>query len=169
MDSPSNVEGFDKFRTLQFFCKGLEATEAVGLPKDEKAHVASVLTTYTDLESLKKGWIIPPLNNLSEFYKCFGFYADLRGDLTTVMNASAQNLFLVGFFRDQMKRRYSVAHHDRLGQALYHRASKLSQRDAVRSLFTRMSENFPLWALACCQLQRLLLDNLPDPRLIRRE
>lgn len=166
MDSQPHVEEFDELATLRFFYKGLRNTEAVCLPKVERAHVASILASYAHASSLDASFL-PPLNDLSEFYKHFGFYDELRDDLSILVNASAQNLFLNGFFRDQMKRRYNVYQHDRIGQSLYDRASKLSEQPEVSKLFTQMAENFPLWALACCELQRKLRENLPNPYLLR--
>ena len=149
----------DSRATLRFFCLELKkeiSTEKVA--DAETLYVASVLASYAQT-SRGDTTSIPPFASPSEIFDHFVFLQEELRDPELLEIAGAQSLFLVGFFRDQMRHRHNVRWYDDLGQSFYRRAGQYSRNSKKRELFGGISDNFPVWTKVCRNLNRSFQEN----------
>ncbi|OGI79129.1 hypothetical protein A3F19_00310 [Candidatus Nomurabacteria bacterium RIFCSPHIGHO2_12_FULL_37_29] len=124
----------------------------------ETIYVASVLASYaqTSRHSMTS---LPPMANLSEFFDNFVLGQGGLRDPVLLENAGAQSLLLAGFFQDQMRYRHDVRWYGGLGGSFYRGASLYSKDKKRKTLFRRISRNFPVWTVTCRNLSRSLREN----------
>lgn len=159
METPPIVQGMNPSTTINFFYSGLR--EVIGeriVSQDEILHVSSVLASFA-LTSCEASPTIAPLRALSELSQKtdFGPEAIFAHEIGKI--ASAQCLFLNGFFRDQMRREHNLGLYDQLGSSFYLLARESAEGPRQRALFDEMSRKFTLWARYCCALHRTLRKN----------
>lgn len=157
----------DSADTLNFFhTQIVDLDIKAEVTRDERIYVASVLASFArtsrcDSESL------PTFTSLTEIFDQFVSARTSINDPILLELAGAQDLLLAGFFRDQMSRRHNVKWYDALGQQFYRRASECSKNLRRSEMFSRVSTNFPVWAMACRDLNRSLMENQYNQYLLR--
>ena len=146
----------DSERAREFFLENLR--ETVGAKKhreDEIVYVAGVLAHYTLVSRFQTG-SMPVMADLSEVFDSFILRQGGVSDPEIFEIGGSQVLLFAGFFRDQMRHRHNVEWYDEIGQSLYYRASRFSRSSEKQKLFDCLSESFPSWTLAACNMSRML-------------
>jgi len=146
------------YSAFDFFSTSLR--ESMGKNKfreNEFVHVVSVLAHFSQVSRFSNVSVPAPCN-LSEIFDRFVIPTDLMIDAEILETAGAQTLFLVGFFRDQMRVRHNVAWYDKIGQSFYDKACQYEKMQERRILFNHMAESFPFWAIMSQDLSRELRD-----------
>ncbi|MBP7966820.1 hypothetical protein KAZ66_00970 [Candidatus Woesebacteria bacterium] len=70
--------------------------------------------------------------------------------------AGKQTLFLVGFFRDQMRAKHNLEWYDHLGSAFFSKAGELTKERNKSELLRRIGGCFTPLAMSCYRLNRKL-------------
>ena len=78
--------------------------------------------------------------------------------------AGSQTLLLVGFFRDQMRKKHNLRWYANLGSSFFQRAGDGLRHGDKSDLLLQVGENFELWAQSCYQVSRTLRY---DPYLLK--
>lgn len=145
----------DSKAALRFFYHHLKDLNVpTGAIDKERLYVASILASYAQASPHESDFL-PPLPDLASFFDRFVLPGSLA-DITLLQEAGAQNLFLNGFLRDQMRRRHNVEWYDAVGQAHYRQAAELASTYERHILFSIMAERFPEWTRVCCRLHQRL-------------
>lgn len=163
MSDFAELFGVNTEQNLRFF---IESLQEVPLPNgasdDELFYVASVLAHYAIVSRFDQAYL--SLGSLSEILDTFVLGGLLRpeplitSDAEILEIAGSHTLLLVGFFRDQMRRRHNVGWFDELGQSFYDKASDGSL-GKKRAVLQRVAGHFPSWALTCNAMRRRFRDN----------
>lgn len=143
--------GVDSSMALSFFLSGLKGVSGKE-PNNEMFYVASVLAHYSQT-SRYDILSMPSLADLAEVFDQFILVETSDPEILEV--GGSQLLLFAGFFRDQMSRRHNVRWYDEVGQSFYGRASLYTRGLKRRSLFEKLSQSFPNWALCCRDLSRI--------------
>jgi hypothetical protein len=164
MDYASDLLGVNSEQAFRFFFGYLQnevATKRVA--KKETTYVAGVLAHYAQTSRSNPNFMVPS-GSLYEILDNFVLPAMTPEgalglqDAEILEVAGSHTLFLVGFFRDQMKKRHSLKWYDSLGQSFFVRASANSNQEEKAELLWAISEHFPFWAASCRNMSRTLRD-----------
>jgi hypothetical protein len=162
--------GVDLSGALNFFLHSLkEETSALDVREDELLYVASVLAHFANT-STGSAADFPSPSHLGQLFDryCMLQQPELLPDSVEILErGGSESLFLAGFFREQMRRRYDLSLFDGLGRALYSRASYCSKNTAQAKVLWRISRSFRTWAHICRDLNATLQKNAPNPYLLR--
>lgn len=166
MDMMDGLLAVNSEVTINFFFSGLKRFVQPRVTFDETLYAASVLASYA--QTSREAWITPSPGNLSEVFDRFVLADEGGNDSEILAIAGAECLLLVGFFRDQVRRRHNVRLYDQLGCSFFRRASRHST-GKESGIYGRLALNFPPLALACRDLSRDLRDNLDNRYLLKYE
>jgi hypothetical protein len=151
----------DSKQALTFFFERLKDGVNLGATQAEALYVAGILAHYAQT-SRSDTTCMPPASNLHEVLDNFvlpGLTADGYSGLQDpeiLEAAGSQTLLLVGFFRDQMRRRYNLEWYDEIGSGFFARASDRLQHGKKANLLRQVAQHFPMWAVSCNNMSRTL-------------
>ncbi|MFA7216805.1 MAG: hypothetical protein WC095_02390 [Candidatus Paceibacterota bacterium] len=147
----------DSEDTLRFFFSSLLqvlVNNKKPYKESQLLYVSSVLAHYAQVtrggDESK-----PVLAGLTDIFDLFIINREVPTDADILEWGGSQIILFAGFFRDQMRRRHNPAFYDRIGQALYLRASR-EKSYKQRGFFEELSSNVPFWTSSCCRLSRYL-------------
>lgn len=172
MDQFTELYGCSSNDTLRFFHTHLHDAVPDSRLSEEKAYTASVLAHYAQVSSSSET-DFPIRTNLSGIHDEFvlkllldtGRPALSRPDSEKIMEvAGSQTLVMVGFFRDQMRRRHNLNVFEGYGRMFFGMSADACLSSKKSILLNSMSVNFHVLAKGCCKLSRNLRDN---PYLIK--
>lgn len=156
--------GVTSHDTLDFFFSSLkEEVYGRDVRADDLLYVASVLAHFAQTSCSNSS---DPASDQS----LTGVFDRFVMERRTIPNNSellefgaSQSLFIVGFFREQVRRRHSVSLFDEIGRGLYVEASSLSRERRRREMLYRMSVSFKMWAQVCRDLHLTMRKFQPVP------
>ena len=151
-------------QVLRFFFEHLgNEVASTGVAQIETLYVASILAHYA-MTSRDDPRFMATSGSLYDILDTF-----VLSELTEEGNpglkdpeiletAGSQTLLLVGFFRDQMKRKHNLGMYDNLGRSFFRRASNRFKEKRKVDLLRRVARHFPFWAMNCRNMSRNLRD-----------
>ena len=148
-------------QTVKFFLGHLGKGVAPVSTEAEVIYVASILAHYAHT-SRGDTTSMPLSGSLYEVLESFvlpGFTAEGASGLQDpeiLEIAGSQTLLLVGFFRDQMRRKHNLGFYDNLGRGFFGRASNRLHHGGKADLLRQVAQHFPGWAASCCKMSRTL-------------
>lgn len=151
----------DSRQTLRFFFRYLENEVASKVARAETLYVASILAHYAQTSRFDTS-CMPLAGNLYEVLDNFVIPgltpegAPGLQDPEILEVAGSQTLLLVGFFRDQMRRKHNLGFYDDLGRGFFGRASLRSHHGKKAQMLRQVAQHFPEWAISCCKMSRTL-------------
>lgn len=146
----------DSNATINLFVKYLtQASRDSGVTADEILYTASVLAHFA-MTSCSSDTGMPTPATLMDIFDKFLLDTLASHDPELMEFAGSGSLLLVGFFRDQMRRRYNLHWYDAMGGTFYSRASQLAKNSDRKKIMRQMARNFPIWAHACCLVSQIL-------------
>ena len=148
----------DKKSNLDFFLAGLlEVAPPIGVvTEDEIGYVASVLADRAMTSTFE-----PAGRRHSELHNLFDRFVlkqEAIGNFPLLETASAENLLLTGFFRNQLRRRHDMEYFEEIGRSLYFQASEMAVSRRKKDLYSRMCERYRIWARTCLRLHLYFRD-----------
>jgi hypothetical protein len=148
-------------QAAQFFYGHLEKKVSRNVPESEVRYVAALLSSYAQVSCSSANFSAPPRSLVEIFDRQISLIPAADGfnmppDSETLETAGKQILFLVGFFRDQMPKRHNLDWYDQLRETFFSKAGKWNSEEKKARLLRRIGENFPMWAVCCCQMSRTL-------------
>ncbi len=151
----------DSKQALMFFFERLKDGVSLGATQAEALYVASILAHYAQT-SRSDTTCMPPAANLYDVLDNFVLpgltaqgFSGLQ-DPEILETAGSQTLLLVGFFRDQMKRKHNLEWYDEIGSGFFGRASDRLRHGKKANLLRQVAQHFPMWAISCNNMSRTL-------------
>jgi len=151
-------------QALRFFFERLR--DVVGeddAPASELLYNASVLAHFATTSATATSHFPGTPTSLSTVFDVFVLDRSQHVDSEIMEAAASQCLFLTGFFRDQLQRRYNLAWYASLGAGFYDSAAEYGTDRARSRMMETMASRFEYWR----RQQHRLAGELRDwPRLI---
>jgi len=152
--------GVNAEQTLKFFFEYLGSGTALGATQAETLYVAGILAYYA--RTSRSDPLMSPSGSLYDILDTFvlpGFTPEGSPGLQDpriLEIAGSQTLLLVGFFRDQMKKKHNLEWYDSLGCSFFGRASERLRERKKAALLRLVAQHFSMWAIVCCNMSRTL-------------
>ncbi len=152
--------GVNAEQTLKFFFGYLRSGTVLGATQAETLYVAGILAYYAQMS--RSDPLMSPSGSLYEVLDNFVLPgltpegAPGLQDPRILEVAGSQTLLLVGFFRDQMKKRHNLEWYDQLGSGFFGRASERLREKKKADLLRLVAQHFSMWAVICCNMSRTL-------------
>jgi hypothetical protein len=162
--------GVSSRQAEEFFLGYLQsAVASMAVAQTEVKYVAKVLAQYaqTPCSDAKQMSLSPSSFELLDGFVLPVFAIEnsakvLGPDILEV--GGSQTLFLVSFFRHQIKGKYKIERYDRLGQEFFEKASELSTEKEKAILLRQIAEHFNLWIFSCMAVSEAIRQ---DPLIIK--
>jgi hypothetical protein len=155
----------DSTQALRFFFERLKdvAGDRESLTT-ELLYNASVLAHFASTSTAAANQFPTSPSSLDAVFDVYVLDRSQHTDPDILEAAGSQCLFLTGFFRDQVRRRYNVKWYATLGASFYERAAQHGRDHKRVEMMMVMSRRFDYW---CHQQSRLARELRDDPRIIR--
>lgn len=161
MGDMSELFGVSSEQAFWFFFERLEERTSGMASQPETMYVASVLAHYAQTSRFEPGYMSPSgsLYDILDTFVLPGFTAEGSvglQDPEILEVAGSHSLLLLGFFRDQMKKRHNLRWYDSLGSSFFSRAGSRTKESGKAQLLQQVGSHFVFWTTTCRNMSRTL-------------